>query len=175
MSRVISEDEIAAGVAKLKRTDAYRQAEKELDFWSVMLIGPAQRVPRHFGDNQGVRDVRVVATSDPKAYLKRCNVEHGVWPRKILAITWTLSGRHAARLKDKLDGMLLGEADKNRLLQGWRDLEDDVDIVWPILLRQAVSEINEREHIEVFGEDEKVERIMRHAGRRAPPTLRRVK
>jgi len=174
----MSEQQIADAVAKLKRTDAYLAAERDLDFWAVMLIGPAQRIPRHFGDNQGVRDVKIAATSDPKAYLKHVNNANGVHTRKILAITWTLSGRHATRLKRRLDVMLRGDDDKNRLLQGWRDLEDDPEIVWPILLSQAVAEISEREEIEVFGEDERVERIMRHAGRvfpKAQPHLRRVK
>lgn len=161
------DDQLTAAIEKLKRSHAFKQAEKRLDYWAVMLLGPMERVPRRFGDNAGVFDVRVAASSDPEGYLRRHQIEHGVHKRQIVALVWTESAAHAKRLKDKLDSLLTGTTEG--LLGNWRDIEGDPDVTWQILLAQALREIEERgETIEVFGEAERLARVAEAANRRLP-------
>jgi hypothetical protein len=161
------DEQLTAAIEKLKRSHKFKAAEKRLDYWAVMLIGPEERVPRRFGDNAGVFDVRVAASSDPEGYLRRHQIEHGVHRRQIVALVWTESAAHAKRLKDKLDELLAGTA--AGLLGNWRDIDGDPDVTWQILLAQALREIEARgETIEVFGEQERLARVAQEAGRLVP-------
>lgn len=156
-------DEITTAVRDFTRSRSYREAEKRLDFWAVVLLGPERRIPRHFGDNEGAWPVRVGTTRDPKAYAERADYEAGHTVAYVpLAWVWTLSQRHALRLKARLDELLLGSAEEHRMRHAWRDINDP-EVDWPVLLEDAVSQWPEE--IEVFGDESKVMRTMREARR----------
>lgn len=155
--------QITDAVARLTRSTAYRDAEKSLDFWAVVMFGPTQRVPRRFGDNEGAWPVRVGITQDPTDYAARIDLDAGGLHEHVaLAHVWTQSRRHAIRVKARLDELLLGATGSNRLRHAWRDICDP-DIDWPILLSQALAD-HHSERIEVFGDEERITRIL-HAAR----------
>ena len=139
---------------------AFKAKEKELEHVAVCLIGYGGRVPKEFGDNRGAWPVRIATTNKPRDVAKRPDLESPLHQIMVLEMVWTESDAHARRLKAKLDTLLLGTSSDNRALRhGWRDLDNDPAIVWPILLGEALEQIRQRERIEVMGEDERVRRI----------------
>jgi len=156
------QDQIDIAIKRLKSSDAFKAAERKLDFWAVVLVGTLGRVPKGFGDNRGWWPGRVGITRDPDEYTRRMDLEQ-VHEHASLEIVWTESHRHALRLKARLDVLLLGESEINRIRHGWRDLEDP-DITWPILLGQALDEIREGgEAVEVFSEQMRLQKILNEA------------
>ena len=150
---------------RLTSSAAFKAAEEKLEFWAVVLIGTLGRVPKAFGDNYGWWPGRVGITRDPKEYARRIDLEQS-HEHVALEVVWTESHRHALRLKAKLDVLLLGEAEINRIRHGWRDL-DDPEITWPILLGQALDEIREcGEAVEVFSSEMRLQRIINEARKR---------
>lgn len=158
-------EQITKAVRDITRTRSFLEAEKRLDFWAVVLLGPDRRIPRHFGDNQGSWPVRVGTTRDPKAYAERVDYEAGHTHSYVpLDWAWTLSHRHALRLKARLDELLLGTDERNRLRHAWRDITDPA-VDWPILLADAISQWPEE--IEVFDDQSKMMRTLHEARKRA--------
>ncbi len=145
-----------------RRTKAQIAAEHELEFVAVGLVGYLNRVPRSFNDNYGAWPVRVATTKTPADIHKRTDLESPIHSIVLLHYVWTESDAHARRLKDILDGLLLG---RGRLRHGWRDVSDCMDLdglarAWTELLREAVFDIMLRgEDFEVFDESERQARI----------------
>lgn len=156
--------------ARIRASTAYRNAEKDLDFWAVVLLGTRGRVPRNWSDNYGVWPVRVGLTQQPEDYAARVDLDAGAIHEYVaLEWTWAASKRHATRVKTKLDHLLLGVDERNRLRNAWRTVEDPA-IEWPILLAQAIQEIEAGgETVELFDGAEKHQIILAHMfGRRRP-------
>lgn len=154
-----TELQITDAVRKLTSSVAYREAEKRLDFWAVVMLGTQRRVPRDWGDNEGAWPVRVGVTQDPDAYAARVDLEAGsLHEHAALAWVWTPSRTHANRLKARLDELLLGSEEKRRLRHTWRDVNDP-EIDWPILLGEALRGAR----IDVFDDDERMRRTLREA------------
>lgn len=154
-----TELQITDAVRKLTSSVAYREAEKRLDFWAVVLLGPTHRVPRTWSDNEGVWPARVGVTQDPDAYAARVDLEAGgVHQHVALAHVWTASRAHANRLKARLDELLLGTNEAGRLRHAWRNISDP-EIDWPILLGEALRGAQ----IDVFDDDERMRRTLREA------------
>jgi hypothetical protein len=144
----------------IERSKAFKAEAESLEWVAVCLIGYAERVPRHFGDNQGVLPCRVAVTNNPKKVATRPDLESPLHEIKVLELVWCPSDRHAKRLKEKLDTLLLGTADNELgLRHGWRDLDNEVAIVWPILLAEALRDIRRREEIDVYSDEERLEKI----------------
>lgn len=143
-----------------ERSRAFRAHEASLDFVAVCMIGYPERVPRRFGDNGGAWPVRISTTNKPARVAARPDIESPLWEIKLLEFVWTPSDRHAKRLKEKLDTLLLGTTENMRgLRHGWRDLDAEPEIVWPILLEQALRDIRRREEFEIFTEEQRLEKV----------------
>ncbi len=159
-------------------TRAEKAAKAYLDFTAVCLVGYAERVPRAFGDLDGCWPVRVTTTAKPRQITKKSDLEQPLYGIYILGLVWCETDAHAKRLKASLDRQLLGEdrvqapgylhnggppmeeaVNPRRLRHGWRSLEDEPDLAWPLLLLESLREIRKREWIDVFDEDERQRRI----------------
>jgi hypothetical protein len=77
------------------------------------------------------------------------------------AFVWTETEAHAKRLKAEPDKLLLGTNEANHALRhGWRDCDVEPEVLWPILLSEALQEIGKRgERIDFFDEEERQRRI----------------
>lgn len=164
------------------RTRSDRAAIDELDFVAVALIGHEERVPRR--DHRDVEElcwpVRIASVKDPKSTLKNGDLWMSQYSLHLLGLVWTRSAADAKRLHEALDRLLLGDepaADPvgyrhnggpaidpppnlRRLRHAWRSLQNEPEITWPILLTEALREINRRgEQIEVFDDVERQRRI----------------
>lgn len=150
---------------------AAKAAEAELGYHAVCLIGYSEPVPRSFGDNRGAWPVKITTSKKPRDAAKRSDLEQPLHELVVLDFVQVESEEHARLLKAALDELLLGTSDDNRALRhGWRDIEQDPAIVWPVLLRQAIEKLtslanNMRRatHFEVFDEAEKDRRVRRKA------------
>lgn len=143
-----------------ERSRAFQAASATLEFVAVCLIGFGERVPRRFGDNSGAHPVRVATTNKPAKVAVRPDLESPLWEIKLLEFVWTPSDMHAKRLKGKLDTLLLGTSTNERgLRHGWRDLDTEPAIVWPILLAEALRDIRRREAFEIFTEEQRLEKV----------------
>lgn len=156
-----------------KRSRSYRAAEAEAGYHAVCLIGYETVVPRYMGDNLGVWPVRVAMSKKPRDAAKRPDIESPVHRITVLDFVMVETEAHARILKAKMDELLLGASHQDRALRhGWRDIEADPSIVWPVLLGQALEELapagsgrrGRATRFEVFGEAEAVRRIERRAG-----------
>lgn len=165
-------------MARQKRapqTRAHRAAEKALDYHAVCLVGYQQPVPRFFGDNRGVWPVKVSTSKKPRDAAKRSDLEQPIHDLVVLDFVQVESEEHARLLKAALDELLLGSSDDNKALRhGWRDIEQDPAVVWPVLLRQAIEKLTSladdmrrATHFEVISETEKQRRVQRKARGRA--------
>ncbi len=156
-----TEDEIADAVRKMVASRGYREAERRLDFWAVVLCGTVRRIPRHFGDNEGAWPVSVGVSRDPESYGDDVDRRSGhVVEHKVLRWAWAESRVHANRVKACLDDMLVGKQAENRLRHSWRDVSDPF-VVWDIFLPEVHRELGGR--IELFDDEEKMRRILREA------------
>lgn len=153
------------------QTRAYRAAEAETDYYAVCLIGYEKPVPRYFGDNRGAWPVRIATSKKPRDAAKRSDLEQPLHELVVLDFVQVETEEHARILKAALDELLTGSSDNNKALRhGWRDIEQDPSIVWPILLNDAitkltnaVADMRRATSFEVFSEQEKIEKIKRKA------------
>ena len=144
------------------------KVERELDIVAVCMVCYRERVPRSFGDNEGVWPVKFVVTKDHREAHKIAAYEspvHKVDTRHYVLVQGKLSGRH---LKTKLDELLLGQSEVSKLRHAWRDVVDP-DMVWDILLGEALRVLR----LVGFDEDEKQRRIKRVVTRRVNGFRRR--
>lgn len=133
-------------------------ARRKLDLVAVVLIGYQDMAPRHFGDNQGERPVRVHVSRDPKALVAKLAREHPRHALVILDLVWCDSEAHAERLRHELDAQLLGTGDAHRLAYAWRDMPEP-EIAWPIMLADALRQIRARERIVIYSHEQAQQRI----------------
>lgn len=118
------------------------------------MIGYSERVPRYMGDNLGAWPIRFATTKKPRDVAKKPDLEQPLHKVTVLEMVWTNSDRHAKRLKDALDLLLLGSGQDTKLRHGWRNV-DDPATTWVELLNQALVLVNGgRETIDVFGQKE---------------------
>ncbi len=152
------------------RSRAYRAAEADLGYHAVCMIGYARPVPRDWGDNRGVQPVRIAMSKKPRDAARRPDIESPIHQIEVLDYVLVESEAHARLLKAKLDELLVGTSDESKALRhGWRDLDGDHTMVWPILLEQAVRELTaaaksrRATSFSVFDEAEKERRVTRRA------------
>lgn len=157
-----SETQIADAVAKLRASKQFRQAEKELDHVAVCMIGYGQPAPAHFGDNRGRWPVRIAISRDPWSIAKKPDLESPMFGIVVLQYVWTESESHARRLRTLLEQALVGQSDDVELRHAWKDCSDP-HVAWPILLAEALRSSTER--IDVFGEDDRLRRVVQHSRR----------
>lgn len=150
-----------AGMAPARRTRVAIEAEKELEFSAVCMVGYTKKAPRYMGDNQGAQPVKFSVTANPVEIAKKPDLESPFEPVRVLEFVWLESDRHAKRLKETLDDLLLGTSSESRLRHAWRDIEGEPDKVWTELLSQALQLLNVNETVTVFGEKERQRRIER--------------
>lgn len=137
----------------------------------MCLIGYEQPVPRFFHDNRGVWPVKIVASKKPRDAAKRSDLEQPLHDLVVLDFVQVASEEHARLLKSALDELLLGSSGANKALRhGWRDIEQDPAIVWPILLSDAIrkltavaDDMRRATSFEVFDEAEKNRRVRQRA------------
>lgn len=154
------EDEI---VAFTRRTKAEAKAEERLDFRAVALIGYERAVPRAFGDNQGMWPCRLVITKTPRTVHKKPDTEQPFHPIKLIAYIWTKSEAHAERLKDRMEALFYGQNEESRILRRtWMNVHEP-KAMWDQILPWAHYEINKREELDLWTEQEYralVQRVM---------------
>lgn len=159
------------------QTRSFRAAEKEASYHAVCLVGYEKAVPRFFGDNRGAWPVRVTTSKKPRDAAKRSDLEHPLHELVVLDFVQVETEEHARILKATLDELLLGSSEDNKALRhGWRDIEQDPGVVWPILLNDAIRKLTDtandmRRATEflIFDEAEKNRRVKtsaRKGGRR---------
>jgi len=143
---------------------SYRRAEQDLDFVAVCLIGHLEPVPVRVGSNATRCPVSVRISRDPVNAAKRADLEHAVHALSVLEYVWTATDAHARRLKAALDTRVIGQdAAMSTLRHSWRDLPE-WQVAWPILLGDAIQDLHANgETIEVFTDEMKVHKIVRHA------------
>src|SRR5262245_46554265 len=103
--------------------------ERELDWWAVCLIGYVGRVPRTFGDNEGMWPVRFVLTRTPRTAAgadDRASPYHRVTVHEFAYVAGRERGRALIR---QLDSLLLGTGRQSKLRRSWRDV-DDPAVLW---------------------------------------------
>lgn len=144
-----------------RRSRAFQQHEAQLEWVAVCMIGYSERVPRRIGDNYGAWPVRIATSNNPTKVAIRPDLESPIWEIRVLEMVWCPSDAHAKRLKTKLDTLLLGSTTDNRgLRHGWRDLPAEPEIVWPVLLGEALSDIRRREReFNIYTDEQRLERV----------------
>ena len=155
---------IEDAIAQFTRTVSFRRAEKDLDFVAVCLIGHLEPVPVRVGSNATKCPVSVRISRDPDNAAKRADLEHPVHPLAVLEYVWTRTDAHARRLKASLDARIIGQdAGMTTLRHSWRDLPE-WRVAWPILLADAIQDLHHGgETVEVFSEEMRVHKTVKHA------------
>lgn len=163
------EADITAAVAAITATRSFRAAEKQLGYVALCMIGPHKPVLDWTGGNSLRWPVALRTHKEPAKAAARTNSEHWEGSKSAphvvtLRYVWTPSEIHAGRLKEALYEQLLGKDPEMRRLNGsWVDLPE-WEIVWDILLQDALGEIRAgRETIDVFDETDRVQRVLRHS------------
>jgi hypothetical protein len=144
---------LPASMGSRRQGRAARAAAVKLDYVAVCMIGYSERVPRYMGDNLGVWPIRFATTKKPREIWKKTDLEQPLHKVSVLEMVWTESDRHAKRLKDALDLLLLGSSEDAQLRHGWRNV-DNPETAWIELLNQALILVNGRETVNVFGQKE---------------------
>ena len=153
-----------------KRRQSPQEAiiERQLGITAVCMISYAQRVPRHFGDNEGAWPVKFVVTQKPRNAAKIDDLASPIHKVSVRHMVNVRDKDAAKRLKNTLDSLLLGSASASKLRHGWRDV-DDPDLTWDLLLGEALRTTR----LEGFDEEEKTRRIQREYDRRVSKFRRR--
>lgn len=151
--------ELPAWAKISKSSKSYRDAAKRLDFAAVGMIGYKHRVPRSFGDNEGVWPVKIIAGRDCGEILRKANAEQPLHECEIVEYVWCRSHAHATLLKATLDDMLLGTDPAARLRMAWRNC-DQPAASWHILVQEAIALLGD---FETMTEAERVERTQKAA------------
>lgn len=162
---------ISDAIEQFKRTRGFREAERDLGYVAVCLIGPS--APVRFQTGNGFHwPISLRTATDPARAPARTVSEHWEGSKAqpfvvLLEHVWTVSDAHAARLKGALYGRLLGtDPDMRQLNGGWIDLPEWRD-QWGALLEDALADLREGgETIEVFAEEHRIQRIRRLAQQR---------
>jgi len=151
----------------ITRTHGFAEAKRSAPYAAVCLIGYEGRVARHVGDNRGGWPVRVVTSTKPHLVAARSDIESPYHHVRVLELVWTETEAHAHRLKSTMDELLLGKSSySTRLRHGWRDIEHEPAIIWPILLAEALRELQaQRMQIDVFDSAEYERRVIARIGR----------
>jgi hypothetical protein len=154
-----------------KRDRGFREAERDLGYVAVCLIGPAQPV-RFQKANTLHWPVRLRTATDPARAPSKTVSEHWEGSKDqpfvtLLEHVWTMSDAHASRLKSALYARLVGSDPELRLLNNtWVDLPEWRE-VWGEMLNEAIRDLRAGgEVVEAFSSEMRNQRIMRHAQRR---------
>jgi hypothetical protein len=140
------------------RGRALRAATAKAEFVAVCLLGYTKRVPRDFGDNQGAWPVRVTTSTNPGDLARKPDQENPLHEVRVHDYVWVETDAHARRLKSRLEALLLGSGEA--LKGSWRDCDDPL-VLWPILLQQALEELD----MVSFDDRERIARASRRAMR----------
>lgn len=120
------------------------------------MIGYTERVPRSFGDNEGVWPIRFVLTREPRKAAGQDD-RASPWHRvTVHEFAYVVGHGRGKALIQALDSLLLGVGRQNRLRRSWRDV-DDPAVVWAVLLPEALETLR----IDVHDEMEKQAEIRR--------------
>jgi hypothetical protein len=137
-----------------ERGSAFRAVKA--DCVAVCLIGYTERVPRYMGDNRGAWPVRVATSTNPDDLARKPDQENPLHKVIVHEFVWVESDAHARRLKARMEALLLGSGEALRF--SWRDCDDPLAL-WPILLRQALEELD----MESFDDRERIRRASARA------------
>ena len=149
---------------RLRQSPAFRRAEKKLDFWAVVLHGYTGPKPVEFGDNKGLHPLRVGITRDVDAYIRQLNIHQPMHPLKALHWVYVQGDTRADRIKAKIATALVGVDSQNHIRESWCNTDADVDIVWTVLLGDAMRALADGgETIEIFDDYEVVNMIIAEA------------
>ena len=160
---------------KIRKSQAWRDAERRCDFHAVVFFGTAHTVPRYIGESKSFShnehgwNVGVGLTTNIANYLS--DIDRLQRDVEIIAYdhAYVMTREHGHRVLRHLDTMLLGDDNGNLLRNRWRwlDAEQAPQSVWPQLLGQALVDIElGGEYIETFDEAGKIDRIEREMRRR---------
>lgn len=177
----VSETDLETALTRIRATRSYKDAEKDLDFWAVCLVGTIHPVPRYLGtesmrrfsSNEMGWHLAMCVTRTPDTYASEIDRYQVQVPIKRYEHVWVSSRRHANRLHQRMDEALAGRNAENRVRFRWCwvDGEREPSRVWENLLSNAIADIElGGEEIEVVGDKAKEHRIVQHARRH----LRRV-
>lgn len=130
-------------------------ARERLGFVAVAMIGYSAPLWESPGDNRGIWPCFFSATEKPAdaaRQARRYNPHQGRSSDIVLhAYVWTASRFHATRLKDRLEALAHGDAVEDRELEGmWFDCSAGPELVWGIYLQDALADIRDQEHFEVY-------------------------
>lgn len=154
-------------IARVNRSHAFAEAKRDAPYTAVCLIGYEGRVARFAGDNMGGWPVRIVTSTRPHYVAKQSDLQSPYHRVRVLELVWTDTAAHAKRLKAAIDGLLLGHSNySTKLRHGWRDVEHEPEIIWPILLAEALRNLAaKRETVPTFDGSEYERRVAARIGR----------
>lgn len=167
----IDEAAIGEGLSEIKRTRAYVAAERDLGLSALCLVGPPRPVVDWNGGNAMRWPVALRVHKDPaKAGQRDASSRWEQYkdapgpPVVTLRHVWVRTEVHAARLKAELYRRLLGNDAEMRQLNGtWVDLME-WEIAYPILLPEAVREIEAcGEQLDTWDDESRHQMILWHA------------
>lgn len=145
-------ESIAKAVGELRRSRAYAEAERQLGFAAVCVVGTAGRQRRRWDDNEGAHPTRLVVTTDAphKAgvlYNRGVHSADGVYHTH--AHVWLRTREHAERLV----AWVYDEIRAEPMMHGWTNLEP-----WHFELLLGMGA--ERMKFEVFDDEQKQRRVL---------------
>lgn len=154
-----TEAQITDAVRRVTAMRSYRDAERELEFAALCVVGTHTRQRRTWDDNHGGHPTRlVVTTGDPakavETYNRGVHSIDGLY--HTLAYVWVRTRDHAEKMREWIETQIKGEP----MLSGWTDIEP-----WQfeILFGAAADALG----FETFDDQEKVRRVLTRArGRR---------
>lgn len=153
-----TEAQITEAVRRVTATRSYREAEKQIEFAALCVVGTHARQRRSWGDNHGSHPTRLVVTAgDPRKAVETFNrgVHSSDGLYHTLAHIWLPTRAHAERMREWIEGQIHGET----MLSGWIDIEP-----WQfeILFGAASDALG----FEIFDDQEKVRRVLARASGR---------
>lgn len=142
---VIPMNRISVVDDKTRRSLLYKTAAERLDMVAVCMVGYCQPVPVRIGDNTTRWPVKIVTSREPKTAAKRADLDQPLHEMVTLEWVWVDSDAHARRLKNALDELLLGADPEMVVLRhSWRDIGEEPEVKWAVLLSEAQRMIEAR-------------------------------
>ena len=138
-----------------------RCIERTQEWCSVFVEAYPERIPRCFGDNDGVWPVRVRHSVDPAALVSATDRSNGVHSIELYTHFWVQGEARAKALKAALDTKL---PDSTR--HGWKDVQDPWNVIF--LLADAGEELG----FELYDDEQKLARIRAELRRQQNATAR---
>ena len=162
-----SQRDLSSAIEQFKRSRGYREAERDLGYVAVCLIGP--RVPVRFQTGNALHwPIGLRTTTDPARAPQRTVSEHWEGSKAepfvtLLEHVWTVSDAHAARLKSALYHRFVSDDPDMRMLNGgWID-DLGWRARWPEILNEAIRDLRAGgERVEVFSDEMRIQRYRKH-------------